>query len=135
MAFEEVTPAFCSLASMPDPSYVDIQLSILEHFVVLLYDRTSSTIQVNEARKQIFTQKGRSIDSIPPTQAALIEHTKRAAYQAGHVWGQMFLPACPQVAISCRLGMGINFHWRLGSEMDNAPRSFQGLSRASQMLL
>ena len=82
MAFEEVTPAFCSLASMPDPSYTDIQLSILEHFVVLLYDCTSSTIQVNEARKQIFTQKGRSIECIPPTQAALIEHTKRDAYQA-----------------------------------------------------
>ena len=50
-------------------------------------------MQVNEACKQLFTQKGRSIDSIPPTQAALIEHTKRAAYQAGHVLGQMFLPA------------------------------------------
>ena len=50
-------------------------------------------MQVNEARKQLFTQKGRSIDSILLTQAALIEHTKRAAYQVGHVWGQMFLPA------------------------------------------
>ena len=26
-----------------------------------------------------------------PKKAALIEHTKRAAYQAGHVWGQMLV--------------------------------------------
>ena len=30
------------------------------------------------------------MDALPPTEAALIEHTKRAAYQAGHVWAQMF---------------------------------------------
>ena len=30
------------------------------------------------------------MDALPPTEAALREHTKRAAYQAGHVWAQMF---------------------------------------------
>ena len=34
---------------------------------------------------------------IPPTESALIEHTKRAVYQAGHVWGQSLIlePALP----------------------------------------
>ena len=58
---------------------------------MLMYDRTSTEMKVNEARKQLFSQKSRSIDGIPPTQAALVEHMKRAAYQAGHVWAQMFV--------------------------------------------
>ena len=58
-----------------------------------MYDRTSSQKCVNEARKHLFTQKGRSIDGLPPTQAALIEHTKRTAYQAGHCCGQMMIAA------------------------------------------
>ena len=37
-------------------------------------------MRVNEARKQLFSQKAKSIESIPPTQAALIQHTRGAAY-------------------------------------------------------
>ena len=40
---------------------------------------------------QLFTQKGRSIEGIPPTKAALIQHTKRATYQAGYCWGQVMI--------------------------------------------
>ncbi len=59
--------------------------------MILLYDRTSSEEDVNVARKQLFAQKGRPMDGLPPTKAALKEHTKRAAYQAGHVWATMFV--------------------------------------------
>lgn len=90
-AFDDVTPAFCTLAATPDS--VDDSMKPLERFVVLLYDRTSSQDSVNQARKQLFTQKGRTIDGIPPTQAALIQHTKRAAYQAGYCWAQMMVAA------------------------------------------
>ena len=38
-------------------------------------------IQVNECRKQLFTKKDRSLDSIPPTADARIQHVKRATYQ------------------------------------------------------
>ena len=57
-------------------------ISHLERFVVLLYDRTSTKVRVNDARKQLFAQKGRVFDAIPPTKASLLAHTKRAAYQA-----------------------------------------------------
>jgi len=90
-AYDEVTPAFSALASKPES--IEEWLEPLERFVVLLYDRTSSQGCVNQARRQLFTQKGRAIDGIPPTQAALIQHTKRAAYQAGYCWGQMFIAA------------------------------------------
>ena len=46
-------------------------------FIVLIYDRNSSLDSVNEARKQLFTQKGRIIDGLPPTQAALLQHIER----------------------------------------------------------
>ena len=85
--FDDVTKAFCALAATPDA--IDDWMEPLERFVVLLYDRISSQESVNQARKQLFTQKDKTIDGLPPTQAALIQHMKRAAYQAGHCWGQM----------------------------------------------
>jgi len=88
-AYGEVTPAFCALAAIPES--VENWLGPLERFVVLLYDHTSSQEFVNGARKQLFTQKGRAIDGLPPTQAALLQHTKRAAYQAGHCWAQTMI--------------------------------------------
>lgn len=61
---------------------------VLERFVVLLYDRTSEESEVDVAKKQLFCTKNRSIDAIPPTSAALLQHTKRAIYQGGYIWGQ-----------------------------------------------
>ena len=61
-------------------------------FVIPMYDRTSTEESVNQARKQLFSKKGRAIDGLPPTQDALIQHTKTAAYQAGHCWAQMMIP-------------------------------------------
>lgn len=71
-------------------------IPLVERFIVLLYDQTCSLESVNEARKQLFTQKNRTIDRLPPTQAALIEHIKRAAYQAGHCWAQAMI-ATPEL--------------------------------------
>ena len=64
----------------------DKQFRYLERFVALLYDTTTTTRNVNEARKHLFTKKERQSDNIPPTKCAL-QHVKRANYQAGFVWG------------------------------------------------
>ena len=90
-AYKDVTPAFCALVAMPIPQTIEEWLGPLERFVVLLYDCTSSQERANEARKHLFTQKGREIDGLPPTQDALIQHIKRATYQAGHCWAQITL--------------------------------------------
>ena len=84
-----VTPAFCALAATPSPQCIEQWLPLLERFIVLLYDCTSSLELVNEARKELLTKKGRSIDRLPPTQAALVQHIKRAAYQAGNCWAKL----------------------------------------------
>jgi len=57
-------------------------MGLLERFVVLMYNRTSGHMEVNKARKQLFTQKARTLENIPPTQAALLQHVKRATFQA-----------------------------------------------------
>jgi hypothetical protein len=69
-------------------SLCDNDMETLERFVVLLYKRTSPLSKVNEARKRLFAFGNRQLENIPPTSAALLQHTKRAAFQAGHLWGQ-----------------------------------------------
>jgi len=79
-----------------------------ERHVILLYARTSTCTDTDKARKKLFARKN-NVELIPPTKAALEEHVKRAAYQGGHVWGQLLLPApephwtrLPQAAQTCR---------------------------------
>ncbi|KAG1705795.1 hypothetical protein GQR58_003768 [Nymphon striatum] len=78
------------LSSAPD-DVPDDGMRVIERFVILMYDRTSTSHDVNLARKKIFGRKN-SVQSIPPTRAALEQHVKRAVYQGGHVWGQLLLP-------------------------------------------
>ena len=53
--------------------------------------KTSTTSRISlicsRIRQSLFSQ-GRSIKSIPPTQADLEQYSRRAAYQSGHVWGR-----------------------------------------------
>jgi len=57
----------------------------------MIYDRTSISGFVNYTRKQLFTQKGRTLENIPPTHDVLMQHSKHSAYQAGHVWSPCLL--------------------------------------------
>ena len=65
----------------------DSYMPVIQRFVVVMYERTSSATSVNEARLQMFAQRGREIDAIPPTEAALLQHSKTAIYQGALVWG------------------------------------------------
>jgi hypothetical protein len=90
-SYPEVTPVFLAMSNTHSEIY-DEWMTALERYTVLLYDRTSTASTVNEARKQLFTHKGRQFDALPPTRAALAEHVKRTVYQADHVWGQSLAP-------------------------------------------
>ena len=87
----EVTETFQVLSS-PQETVSEEQCRLLERFVVVMYSRTCAQQTVNEARQALFAQGNRSIENVPPTQAALEQHVNRAAYQAGHVWGQALEP-------------------------------------------
>ena len=56
------------------------------------YDKTSCRSLINDIRVDLFARKGRDVLHIPPTQGCLIEHVKRAAYQAGYCWSQSLIP-------------------------------------------
>ena len=60
-------------------------LPIIERLIVIMYDRGSSESSVNGDRLVLFTQKGRAIENISPTQYALAQHVLRVGYEAGHV--------------------------------------------------
>ena len=57
-----------------------------------MYDRTNSSETLDEARLHLFAQKEKQIEAIPPTEAALLQHTKRAIYQGALIWGNASEP-------------------------------------------
>ena len=93
--FPEVTEVLADLSSVPE-SIPDNYMPLIERFVVLLYSRTRTALTVNEARQELFSKRSRVIENIPPTQAALLQHTKRTVYQTEHVWGSALI-AKPQI--------------------------------------
>ena len=84
--FPEVTDAFEELLRMPS-DVTEESMSLLEQIIVLMYDRTSGIMEVNDARKQLFAHKSRALDSIPPTHTAHQQHIKHASLQA-NCWNQ-----------------------------------------------
>ena len=92
MAYPAVTDIFLLLLSQPKEISPEV-LHKIERFVVLMYSKTCTLSRVNEARKELFVQSGRSIDNIPPTQGALIQHIKRAVHQGSYKWEQALKPS------------------------------------------
>ncbi len=60
-AFEEATSTFLSLSVGPD-IVSDEDIAVLERFTILLYDRTSTLVSVDECRKFLFTKRGRAMN-------------------------------------------------------------------------
>ena len=85
--FPEITSTFTRL-SKSECALTDEILEKIEEYVVLLYSKTSEAKRVNEARQQLFAKGTRSLENIPPTQGALVQHVRRAVIQAGYIWGQ-----------------------------------------------
>ena len=61
-------------------------MEMISRYTVVIYNRTSNSANVNEARRTLFIKDGKDLDSIPPTESALYEHVSRAAYVSGHIW-------------------------------------------------
>ena len=90
-AYPEATDAFHALSSTPSAVPKTV-IETLERFVVLMYSRTSELQGVHASRCYLFSKKSWDIENVPPTAAALLEYTKRAAFQAGYIWGQCLVP-------------------------------------------
>ena len=80
--FPEITDTFIKLSNTP----VDISaedFAALQRFTVLLYDRSSCLLNVNDCRRMLMARKNCSYEGIPPTEGALFQHCLRAALVAG----------------------------------------------------
>ena len=83
----DASEVFLKLSSYP-PLMEEEDIKSLERFVVTLYDRSSTTETVNDARLELFSKKQRPYKAIPPTRTALIQHSRRATFQAACIWSQ-----------------------------------------------
>lgn len=99
--YDTITRAFRILGELPHN--VDDQMTDVERFTVLLCDRASNAVEVNQARKELFSQRGRAIENIPPTQAALLQHTR-----GGWIYLVSGNGKRTSTAISWRLGLETN---------------------------
>ena len=82
-----VTETFVYLAGHPFQllDVNDDRFKELERLTVIMYDKASPLSSVNETRRELFCQKNRAMDKLPPTNDALLQHVRRAVYQAG-IW-------------------------------------------------
>ena len=83
-----ITSIFTQLADRPTVDTVQSNIKYLERFVCLMYCNTTTAVEVNKCRRELFVKKGRQMEGLPLTRAALIQHVYRAIYQAGYVWSQ-----------------------------------------------
>ena len=75
--FPELTIALLELRSAPHDIPQDVMAAI-ERFIILLYDRTSTSTEIDHARRKLFAKRHK-VQSIPPTKAALSGQSTREA--------------------------------------------------------
>ena len=90
-AFPEVMQAFLSL--MDERELSRDNFNIIQHYMCIMYSRTSKYMKVNEARRFMFAQGNKAFEVIPPTEAVLEQHIRRAALQGVHIRGQCLVPS------------------------------------------
>ncbi|XP_067034829.1 uncharacterized protein KIAA1958-like [Acropora muricata] len=52
---------------------MDEEMPVLERYVSIMCDCTSTCMNVNDARRHLFTRKGRDIEAIPPPQMCYVD--------------------------------------------------------------
>lgn len=91
-----VTQAFLNLHDDNEPEDIDLAtFSVLERFVIIMYDITSDCIDLDTSRRQLFTKKCRPLESLPPTADAFVQHVLRTTLQAIQCWSHCFVKQTP----------------------------------------
>ena len=88
-SFPDLTDMLVALTLNPNMFGIEaIHMQRIERFVVLMYSKGCGAADVNETTLRLFTSGTKSLESIPPTQAALFQHVKRAILQSSFYWHQ-----------------------------------------------
>ena len=84
MKKDEFTSVFQELGNKPEEITSD-QMDKIEEFIRLLYSVSETSLGADRLKK---FQKSTDDDlrKLPPSREALLQHTKRACYQAGYIW-------------------------------------------------
>ncbi|KAL8620009.1 hypothetical protein ACOMHN_015291 [Nucella lapillus] len=101
MAFPEVTDTLVALTNNPSLLTTDpIHMRRLERWTVLMYSKNCVMFSINDARQFMFSIHLKSMDAIPPTHHALIQHAKRALLVASFIWSKSLTkePEMPEPA-------------------------------------
>lgn len=85
--YNEATVAFAAI-SHPREVITTTVLRMLELFTIRLYGGNPELKSVDKVRRDLFATKSKPMKNLPPTADALKQHTLRASYQAGYIWGQ-----------------------------------------------
>uniref|UniRef100_UPI00358EB952 uncharacterized protein isoform X3 n=1 Tax=Myxine glutinosa TaxID=7769 RepID=UPI00358EB952 len=84
-----LTDTLVALTSEPQELSPQSQhMRTLERFVLVMYSKGCGLERVNEARLRLFTSGKKTPEALPPTQAALYQHIRRAMLQASFFWSQ-----------------------------------------------
>ena len=57
----------------------------MERYTFVIYDKTSYSDSINEARRELFCQMNKTMEQIQPTEESQLQQSKRVAYQSG-IW-------------------------------------------------
>ena len=71
MAMDSMTGVFKVLSKQPSLQNVQDSMEMISRYTVVMYNRTSNSANVNEARRSLFVEDGKDLDSIPPKESAL----------------------------------------------------------------
>jgi len=74
-----------------------VTLSTLKRFIIILYDIASEYLELDVARKQMFTKKSTALEALPPTSDAFVQNVKRTVMKAVHRWLVCFNKHLPTV--------------------------------------
>ena len=86
----DLTDTLVALTEDPTLFSIDsVHMQRIVRFVVLMYSKGCGVARVNEVRHRLFTNGSRSLENLPPTQAALFQHVKRALLQASFYWDKV----------------------------------------------
>ena len=99
--FEEVMPIFLALSTGPTEVTYD-HVDLIELFTILLYNRTSSKVNIDEAHQELFTMNGRAMDTILQPEQPFCSISKGLCTKVGIVGAK-----CYKLQLACHpLGTG-----------------------------
>ncbi|KAL8593397.1 hypothetical protein ACOMHN_067072 [Nucella lapillus] len=82
LSTSELTDTLITLTCNPQELSPQSQhMCTLERFVLVMYSKSCGLGRVNEARFRLFTSGKKTLEALPPTQAALYQHIRRAVLQ------------------------------------------------------